>query len=98
MLLAKCSNTCAACEICLQFCIACANESGHQIRLQSCYETLKTDLAIRIWTILVPIRLKKAKKNGFGPFSYKLFVPIRVGLTLDQQYNVGEKPTVIMYT
>ena len=29
----KCSNSCAACEIRLQFCIAGANESGHQIRL-----------------------------------------------------------------
>ena len=41
----------------------------------------QTDLAIRIWTILGPIRLKKKKKNGFGPFSYTFFVPIRVGLT-----------------
>ena len=40
----------------------------------------QTDLAIRIWTILVPIRLKKPEKNGFGPFSYKFFVCIRVGL------------------
>ena len=39
----------------------------------------QTDLAIRIWTILVPIRLKKNEKNGFGPFSYKFFVCIRVG-------------------
>ena len=39
-------------------------------------------LAIRFWTIPVPIRLKKTKKNGFGPFSYKFFVPIRVGLTI----------------
>ena len=30
----------------------------------------QTDLAIRIWTILVPIRSKKPEKNGFGPFSY----------------------------
>ena len=41
----------------------------------------QTDLAIRIWTILVPIRLKKPEKNGFGPFSYKFFVCIRVGLS-----------------
>ena len=40
----------------------------------------QTDLAVRIWTILVPIRLKKPEKNGFGPFSYKFFVCIRVGL------------------
>ena len=40
----------------------------------------QTDLAIRIWTILVPIRSKKPEKNGFGPFSYKFFVCIRVGL------------------
>ena len=40
----------------------------------------QTDLAIRIWTILVPIRLKKPEKNGFGPFSYKFFVCIRIGL------------------
>ena len=44
VLLAKCSNSCAACEIHLQFCIAGANESGHQICLMSSYETLK-----RIW-------------------------------------------------
>ena len=79
MLLAKCSNSCAACEIRLQFCIAGANESGHQIRLL--LRNAQTDLAIRIWTILVAVRLKKTK-NGFGPFSYKFFVPIRVGLTL----------------
>ena len=41
----------------------------------------QTDLAIRIWTTLVPIRLKKPEKNGFGPFLYKFFVCIRVGLT-----------------
>ena len=41
----------------------------------------QTDLAIRIWTIHVPIRSKKPEKNGFGPFSYKFFVCIRVGLT-----------------
>ena len=41
----------------------------------------QTDLAIRIWTILVPIRLKYPEKNGFGPFSCRFFVPIRVGLT-----------------
>ena len=29
--------------------------------------------------MLVPIRLKKNEKNGFGPFSY-VFVPIRVSL------------------
>ena len=40
----------------------------------------QTDLAIRIWTILVPIILKKYKKKGSGPFLYKFFVPIRVGL------------------
>ena len=39
----------------------------------------QTDLAIRIWTVLVPIRSKKPEKNGFGPFSYKFFVCIRVG-------------------
>ena len=39
-----------------------------------------TDLPIRIWTILVPIRLKNREKNGFGQFSHKLFGPIRVGL------------------
>ena len=45
----------------------------------------QTDLAVRIWTILVPIRLKKTQtKNGFGPFSYKFFVPIRVGLTTEE--------------
>ena len=43
-LLAKCSNSCAACEIRLQFSIPGANESGHQIRLRSCYVMLK-----RIW-------------------------------------------------
>ena len=37
----------------------------------------QTDLAIRIWTILVPIILKKNKnKNGFSPFSYKFLVPV----------------------
>ena len=41
----------------------------------------QTDLAIRIWTILVPIRSKKTEKTGFGPFSYKFFVCIRVGLS-----------------
>ena len=25
-------------------------------------------------------KIEKNKKNGFGPFSYKFFVPIRVGL------------------
>ena len=38
----------------------------------------QTDLAVRIWTILVPKRLQTPEKNGFGPFSYKFFVPIRV--------------------
>ena len=51
----------------------------------------QTDLAIRIWTILVPIRLKKPEKNGFGPFSYKFFVCIRVGLIV----NDGEQDTKI---
>ena len=46
----------------------------------------QTDLAIRIWTILVPIRLKKPEKNGFGPFSYKFFVCIRVGL--NHKYDI----------
>ena len=41
---------------------------------------VQTDLDIRVWTILVPIRLKKNDKNEFGPFSYKFSVPIRVGL------------------
>ena len=27
-------------------------------------------------------KIEKKKKNGFGPFSYKFFVPIRVGLTV----------------
>ena len=42
----------------------------------------QTDLAtqVRIWTFLVPIRLKKTKKNGFGPFSSTSFVPIRAVL------------------
>ena len=34
-----------------------------------CSLVTKRDLAVRIWTILVPIRLIKRKRNGFGPFS-----------------------------
>ena len=50
----------------------------------------QTDLAIRIWTILVPIRLKKPEKNGFGTFSYKCFVCIRVGLSNTNLLKVDE--------
>ena len=48
---------------------------------------------MRIWTILVPVRLKKPEKNGFGQFSYKFFVPIRVGLLL----LVDSSPTGTFY-
>ena len=51
----------------------------------------QTDLTIRIWTIIVTIRLKKPEKNGFGPFSYKFFVFIRVGLRNVFQ-ELGIKP------
>ena len=81
MLLSKCSYSCATCEIRLQFCIAGANESG---RAPNSFVVLlrnaQTDLAIRIWTILLTTRLKKIQKNVFGAFSYNFFVPIRVGL------------------
>ena len=75
MLLTKCSNSCAAFEIrCIQLCIAGANESGTKSVFVVLLRNAQTDLAIQIWTILVPIRLKKNKnKNGFGPFSYKSF-------------------------
>ena len=47
----------------------------------------QTDLAIQIWTILVLIGLKKPEKNRFGPFSYKFFVPIKVGLKEQTEPN-----------
>ena len=71
--MAKSSNSCAACEIRLQFCIAGANEwapNPFVVLLRNA----QTDLAIRNWTILVPMRFKKIKTD------LVFFVPIRVGL------------------
>ena len=83
MLLAKNSISCAACEIRLQFCIAGVNESGHQIHLSKRSNGFG-------YTNLDHSRSHKIiyKKNEFGPFSYKFFVPIRVGPTHDFRTNI----------
>ena len=75
VLLAKFSNSYSACEFRLQFCIAGITNLGTK-SVCSLVTKHSNGLAIRIWIILVPIRLKKTKKKGFGPFSCKVFVPI----------------------
>ena len=68
MLLAKCSNSCAACKInCLQFCIAGAKTWAPN-PLVILLRNAQTDLAIRIWTILVPIRLRRTEKTDLVDF------------------------------
>ena len=54
----------------------------------------QTDLAIiRIWTILVPIRMKKNKKNRFGPFSYSGVKVFRSQKSRPYKQNWREKFT-----
>ena len=75
MLLAKCSNSCAACEIRLQFVSLVQTTLGTKSvcglvtkRSNGCgYTNLDRSRSHKI---------EKNKQNGFGPFSY---VPIRVG-------------------
>ena len=57
-LFANCSNSCAACEIRLQFCIAGANESGTSNPFVNLLRNAQIDFSI-IWTNPVAIRLKK---------------------------------------
>ena len=87
-----CSNSCAACKIRLQF--LKKNQNAPRPFVSLVQTNLGTKSVCSLVTkrsngfgytnldhSRVPIRLKKTTiKNGFGPFSYKFFVPIRVEL------------------
>ena len=41
-------------------------------------------------------KIEKLRKNGFGPFSYKFFVPVRVGLDIRKCMRVVILPTLLI--
>ena len=51
---------------------------------------LKQNRCHTLTKLLVP-----NEKNGFGPFSYKFFVPIRVGLTIQEVFS--KKIFLVLY-
>ena len=81
MLLAKYSNSCVACEIRLQFFVSLVQTNLGTKSVCSLVTKRSNGFGYTNLDHSRSHKIEKNKnKNGFGPFLYKFFVPIRVGL------------------